>query len=187
MRTHTILVAASAAVLLLAATGAAEARLSRRTPSAVRFERRGPVKALPSGHVTLRVGSFNCYYHAGVFYRKGAAGYAVIGAPLGARVRALPAGYRVVHLGTVPYYYYYGTYYVYEPAFREYVVVEAPTEAPALNSSGLDVVRLTDGNALEGRFVGGGGDEIVIEVNGDMRVVPLADVVAIEMAPPPGN
>lgn len=69
------------------------------------------VHAMPAGHIRVAVGPKHYYYHAGVFYRKGPKGYAVVLAPRGAVVMHLPAGFRSRIVAGVTYYVFAGVYY----------------------------------------------------------------------------
>ncbi|WP_455211614.1 hypothetical protein [Kaarinaea lacus] len=49
----------------------------------------------------------------------------------------------------------------------------------ALNIAQADVLELKDGNILKGQFMGGTQSTVRFQVNGDMKVVPREDIVAI--------
>lgn len=66
------------------------------------------IRAIPSGHALVHVGPNRYYYSAGVFYRKGPKGYAVVRAPLGAVVMHLPVGYRTMMVAGVTYFFFAG-------------------------------------------------------------------------------
>jgi hypothetical protein len=95
-------------------------------PSAVGRE----VRALPEGHVTVRVGGSFYHYHEGVFYRPfGPDRFVVVGAPIGARIRVLPFGYVSFFVGPRRYFYSNYAYYWWDPRASEYVVVAEPQGA----------------------------------------------------------
>jgi len=49
----------------------------------------------------------------------------------------------------------------------------------ALSTAQADVLELKDGNILKGQFMGGTQSTVRFQVNGDMKVVPREDIVAI--------
>lgn len=92
--------------------------------------RRGErVRALPRESVPVVVARSRYYYGGGAFYRPRPGGYVVVGAPLGARVRSLPYGYVSFTLASGLYFFGAGNYYLWDPGYREYVVVERPRGA----------------------------------------------------------
>lgn len=92
--------------------------------------RRGEhVRALPREAVPVVVARSRYYYGGGAFYRPRSGGYVVVGAPLGARVRSLPYGYVSFTLASGLYFFGAGNYYLWDPGYREYVVVERPRGA----------------------------------------------------------
>jgi hypothetical protein len=110
------------------------------------------VRALPEGHVSVRVGRTNYHYHEGVFYRPfGPDRFVVVGAPIGARVRVLPFGYVSFFIGPRRYFYSNYAYYWWDPRASEYVVVEEP--------QGAD-------KAVAEAAEGGSGDVFVYPKNG---------------------
>ncbi len=80
--------------------------------------------ALPVGFLALTYASRHLFYHAGVWYEPGPAGYVVIRPPIGVPVSALPPDYSTVWAGNRPYYYANETYY--QRAANGYVVVNPP-------------------------------------------------------------
>lgn len=84
---------------------------------------------LPAGNVALTFHGGRYFFHSGVWYRPGPAGYVVVGAPMGAVIPALPVGYTTVWAGGVPYYYANNAYYVTAPG--GYAVAAPPTVASA--------------------------------------------------------
>ena len=86
----------------------------------------------------------------------------------------LPAGHRTVYVGPVPFYYFYGAYYRFDPDTEEYIIVDAPEE-----DEDADVVRMTGGSKLVGRFLGGNEDTIEFNVEGKVYEIPINDVLSI--------
>jgi len=84
---------------------------------------------LPAGNVAITFRGGRYFFHAGVWYRPGPAGYVVVGAPVGAVIPVLPVGYTTVWVGGVPYYYANNAYYVTAPG--GYAVAAPPTVAAA--------------------------------------------------------
>jgi len=99
------------------------------------------IREIPTGHITVQVGKSSYRYHRGVFYRPDWRGYVVIRAPIGARVRSLPPGFISFSIGLNRYFYINSAYYLWEPATREYIVVNAPDGAEAaVREEASDVV-----------------------------------------------
>ena len=91
------------------------------------------IHKIPDGHARVLAGPNRYHYHAGVFYRKGPEGYAVVRAPLGAVVMHLPVGYHSLIIAGLTYFLFAGVYY--RKASSGYVVVEAPgPETAAMQS-----------------------------------------------------
>lgn len=104
------------------------------------FHRPGhQVERLPRDHFRVSVRGKPYYYHQGVYYSKGARGYVVVGAPLGARVRSLPAGYVSFGIGSRRYFHFNSTYYLWDQKNRDYVVVEKPTGTDKALTKGTEV------------------------------------------------
>jgi hypothetical protein len=82
------------------------------------------VPALPAGHVALTFRGNPFFFHSGVWYRRGGAGFVVVRPPVGIIVPVLPPAYSTVVVGSVPYYYANDAYY--EQAPGGYAVVAAP-------------------------------------------------------------
>jgi hypothetical protein len=85
------------------------------------------IDILPSGFVTVRVGSGRYFYHRGVFYQPYRGGYLVVVAPLGAMVPRLPSGRVMVLVENDPFVYYRGVFY--QPVPSGYIVTRAPLGA----------------------------------------------------------
>ena len=66
------------------------------------------------------------FYRGGAFYERGANGYVVATAPIGARIDVLPGGYAVIRRHGIKYFSFGGIYYKFLPHERAYVVVSAP-------------------------------------------------------------
>ena len=149
-----------------------------------RAERRRAVRIehLPHHYETIVVHRNNYFYHNGFFYRRGPRGYILINAPIGARIRALPLGYTIVRFGGLSYYYLNGAYYNYIPSENVYVVVNKPGNALNLPSNNLDQVKLYDGSTVEGIFQSGTDSTITIEVNNEMREIPINNIISITFA-----
>lgn len=168
------------AALAIGVSGIAGARpAASRHRARAMYRPRPPVRHVPRGHTRIVVGGHPYYYHAGIYYVSGPSGYVVVPAPLGAKVTVLPTGYEVVYIAGTAYYRYYGTYYRYDPVESVYVVAEPPELPPT-----ADVVHLIDGRELEGRFVGGTPATVDFAVDGEVREIPIAEIVSITFEPP---
>jgi Ni/Co efflux regulator RcnB len=66
------------------------------------------------------------FYRGGAFYERRPSGYAVVDAPIGARIEILPGGYKIIRHNRLKYYLFGGIYYRFLPRERVYVVVSAP-------------------------------------------------------------
>jgi hypothetical protein len=69
------------------------------------------------------------YYHAGVWWRPGPAGFVVIRPPIGVVVPVLPPAYTTVWIGGAPYYYANDIYYT--PVAGGYAVAQPPADVAA--------------------------------------------------------
>lgn len=92
--------------------------------------RQSRVAVLPRTHQRVVHRGTPYYVWGGRFYRQSAGMYVSITAPIGAIVPSLPGGFITIGTGPRRHYYYGGAYY--RPAKTGYVVVEEPSEAPAL-------------------------------------------------------
>jgi len=82
------------------------------------------VPVLPGGHIALTFRGNPFFFHSGVWYRRGGAGFVVVRPPVGIIVPILPPAYSTVVVGSVPYYYANDAYYVEAPG--GYAVAEPP-------------------------------------------------------------
>ena len=82
------------------------------------------VKQIPPGHRKIRHRGKEYFYHGGVFYVTGPAGFIVVEAPIGAVVVSLAVGYNTLWVGGMSYYYYGGVFY--QRVSAGFVVVESP-------------------------------------------------------------
>jgi hypothetical protein len=139
---------------------------------------------LPREHQKVVVGGREYFYGGGVFYRSGPRGYAAIAAPIGARIKVLPAGYTTVTLAAGPLFLYYGTYYRFDPVERDYVVVNPDEKPDVPPPQTLDHIALVDGTALDGTFISGTKSTIQFDVNGEIREIPIEQIISITFAPP---
>ena len=89
------------------------------------------VPVLPGGHVALTFRGNPFFFHSGVWYRRGVAGFVVVRPPVGIIVPILPPAYSTVVMGGVPYYYANDMYYVEAPG--GYAVAEPP---PGVDEAG---------------------------------------------------
>lgn len=146
---------------------------------------RGGAYASPRGNYPIVAGGHRYFYSSGYFYRGGRWGYAMIPAPIGARIRVLPFGFLSFTIGTVPYYYYGGVYYQYIPDQNVYEVVQKPSGAAAASTStdNEDKAVLTDGTTMSGVFVGASEDSVQFKVNGEVRSIPVTKITSINFAP----
>lgn len=140
------------------------------------------VKNLPHGHHKVYVGKSHFYFHHGHFYRPVRQGFAIVSAPIGARIHALPAGVVSFRLGPITYYHYLGTYYRYDPAHRVYVVVRNPREDRYRDDSNYDRIKLYSGKVLYGRYLGGTDTTIEFETNEDIYEFGLDEIEYIKFA-----
>ncbi len=139
---------------------------------------------LPAGHNQIMVNQHPYFYFNGIFYQTGPGGFFVTRAPLGARISILPFGYATLQIGTVPYYYYYGTYYRYLPEEKVYLVVEPPFQTQTAEQRIEDKVNLVDGSVLVGRYLGGTQSLVQFEFDGEIREIPVNEIISISFAPP---
>jgi hypothetical protein len=86
------------------------------------------VSVLPRGYVTVRYRSTPYYYHHGIWYRPGGAGFVVVRPSIGLFVPVLPPFYTTVWYAGVPYYYADDVYYRYRMG-RGYEVSDPPPES----------------------------------------------------------
>ena len=98
------------------------------------------VSVLPPGNVGISFGRGRFFFHSGVWYRPGPAGFVVVRPPIGIIVPVLPLGYSTLWMSNVPYYYANDVYYTGGPG--GYVVVEPPAaamvERPAMETPAPD-------------------------------------------------
>ena len=140
------------------------------------------VVANPPAKRTRIVAGRNQYEYAhGVFYRPGPKGYIAVRGPVGARIRTLPPGYISFQIGGAPFFFYFGTYYRFDAPTREYVVVAPPPGAPTV--PGLDQVNLITGESVNGTFVGGTQSTVQVDVDGNVREIPIDQIVSVIFAP----
>ncbi len=100
---------------------------SAQTKRELREHRRKEVTVKKSTVYTkILVNKRSYYYRAGSFYEIRDKKYAVVSAPLGARIAVLPAGYKIIRRGRIRYYIYNDIYYRYIPRSKVYVVVKNP-------------------------------------------------------------
>ena len=150
----------------------------------VRYERRhaGVVVTLPRDRARVLVGGREYFYSGGVFYKSAARGFEVVKAPVGARIQALPAGAVEVHVGIGPLFVYYGNYYRFDPAAKEYVIVNPPQEAPPPPTT--DRITMVDGQTVSGTFMGGTQSTVQVDVGGKIQEIPIDQIISIDFAPP---
>lgn len=91
---------------------------------------RPPLKNLPKTHYRVDHGGKPYFYWGGHFYLDSGGLYVSVTAPIGAIVPGLPGGFVTIGRGPGSYYYYGGVYYRAAP--HGYVVVEQPSEIPAV-------------------------------------------------------
>jgi Family of unknown function (DUF6515) len=82
------------------------------------------VPVLPGGHIALTFRGNPFFFHSGVWYRRGGAGFVVVRPPVGIIIPILPPAYSTVVVGGAPYYYANDVYYVQAPG--GYAVAEPP-------------------------------------------------------------
>ncbi|MCB1694830.1 MAG: hypothetical protein KDI10_12675 [Halioglobus sp.] len=112
---------------------------------------RPPLKSLPGTHYRVDYGGRPYFYWGGHFYLDSGGLYVSVTAPIGAIVPALPGGFITIGKGPGSYYYYGGVYYHVAP--NGYVVVEQPSETPAVlpaeEASGRIIVYPAGGQSEE--------------------------------------
>jgi hypothetical protein len=109
---------------------------------------------LPREHQKVVVGGREYFYGGGVFYRSG------------------------------PLFLYYGTYYRFDPVERDYVVVNPDEKPDVPPPQTLDHMALVDGTALDGTFISGTKSTIQFDTNGEIKEIPIEQIVSITFAPP---
>jgi hypothetical protein len=87
-----------------------------------------------------------------------------------------------LQIGGGPFFFYYGSYYRFDPAHRDYVVVEPPAGAPAPPTT--DRINMADGRTIEGTYLGGTQSTVQINVDGKVEEISIDQIVSIEFAPP---
>lgn len=87
------------------------------------------VAVLPAGNLAVKFGGGRFWFHSGVWFQQGAAGYVVVRPPVGIVAPVLPPAYTTVWVAGVPYYYANDAYYSAAPG--GYVVANPPTEEAA--------------------------------------------------------
>ena len=86
------------------------------------------VAVLPAGNIALSFrGGGRYFFHAGVWYAPGPAGYIVTRPPVGIVVPVLPPAYSTVYVAGAPYYYANDVYYTQAP--DGYAVAQPPADA----------------------------------------------------------
>ena len=85
------------------------------------------VRVLPADRIALSYRGGRFFFHAGVWYAPGPAGYVVARPPFGIVVPVLPPAYTTVYVAGVPYYYANDVYYVQQPS--GYAVAQPPADA----------------------------------------------------------
>ena len=115
-----------AALVLVAAGSSVIAAQPPGNPGSAR----PPLKKLPNTHYRVDHGGKPYFYLGGHFYLDSGGLYVSVSAPIGAIVQALPGGFVTIGKGPGSYYYYDGVYYRGAP--NGYLIVEQPSEAPAV-------------------------------------------------------
>jgi hypothetical protein len=86
------------------------------------------VSVLPAGNIALTFrGGGRYFFHGGVWYAPGPAGYIVTRPPVGIVVPVLPPAYSTVYVAGAPYYYANDIYYTQAPG--GYAVAQPPASA----------------------------------------------------------
>ena len=85
------------------------------------------VRVLPPGHVSIGFSKRRLFFHGGVWYQPGAAGFVVVRPPVGVIVPVLPPAHTTVRMAGSPYYYANDVYYVEAPG--GYAVAAPPAGA----------------------------------------------------------
>ncbi len=90
------------------------------------------IDRIPLGHHVVPFRNERYYFYGGVWYRPYGPRFVVVTPPIGLAISLLPPFYSTVWVGGAPYYYADGVYYAWQPAQRNYVVVEPPRESEVL-------------------------------------------------------
>lgn len=98
-----------------------------------------PVVTLPSGYLSIRVGSVPYDYYDGVFYQPGQTGYVVVAPPPGALVPTLPPGAETMVVGPYTYYYAGGAFYIQQPQGFQVVAPPLGVTVPYLPAGSAPV------------------------------------------------
>jgi hypothetical protein len=141
------------------------------------------IKGLPRDHQRLLVSGREYFYSGGVFYRIAPGGYTAVPGPFGAHIRVLPLGYQTVRIRGTSLFFYYDTYYRWDRVAKDYIVVAPPPTAPFPQQNN-DKIELTDGQTINGWYVGGTADTVSVEVNGIVQDIPVEKILLIQFAPP---
>lgn len=130
-----------------------------------------PVRALPRGHVTVRIGGRHYYEQGGHYYVQRPGGFVLVAPPIGVVVASLPLGAISVHIGGIAYFLAGGVYYRHAP--QGYVVVTAPEPAHVVVTGIREVVvqaallNVRSGPGLEFSVVAGAEHGTSLPVFGD--------------------
>jgi hypothetical protein len=173
---------------ILLFTGSSGDALAQRQQR--KFERTREPQVRLSGETRMVVKGQEYFYSGGRYYRRGGRGYAVVGAPIGARLRVLPVGFVTVRYGRVPLFLSFGTYYRFDPYDRAYVVVAPPPDAPATppaSPGSYDKINLAGGEVVTGTFLGGTSDSIQVQVGANVEAYAIDQVASIQFASPEKN
>jgi len=139
------------------------------------------VKRLPAKAKKIVVKSKSYFYHDGVFYEPSRAGYRTIKAPIGVRIKVLPHGFTTVVVRGLTYYICYDTYYRFDRHADEYYVVEEPEPVLIVQD---DILTMTDGEIIQGAFIGGNEETIEFQIEDDIYEIALDEIVSIIFNPP---
>lgn len=152
----------------------------------------------------MTYGGVHYYHNDGIYYRDYGSYYMMVRPPVGLHVTILPDGAILVYYDSYHYYYYYGGFYWYDPTYSYYIVVDPPSEVVYTDPSeseeyavteeelmdqldkrtpGFDRLVLIDGSLVEGHYLGGSAEFLMMEIAGDTLNIPLAKVLTIELAP----
>ncbi|MFI5252379.1 MAG: DUF6515 family protein [Bacteroidota bacterium] len=183
---HTIVRSAGFVLLISLMMITSYASAQRREGRAgIRKHQRGEVLVtLPREHSRIALRGKEYYFANGIYYQVGPGGYVAIPAPIGARIKVLPGVYSTVTVRTVPLFLSYNTYYQYNPAAKEYEVVNPDSVNAAPAAQIFDEMKLVDGRTLFGTFMGGTKSLVQFDTSGVIQEYPIEQIILITFAPP---
>jgi len=85
------------------------------------------LKTMYDGAKLIKANDIKYHLNKGIWFKKNSFHeFAVVAAPIGAKIRKLPDGYETAKIDSVTYYYYFGTFYAVDEFMSSYEVVYPP-------------------------------------------------------------